>query len=223
MHLKGTWPWMATELSHVGPGKPMDHKPKHDLELFFYVLLGVCLLFEEPNSLKSNAQLLTCFDPCFAVFKPSIHKTLIIQSDFGWTALVLPNISPYFQPIIPLLERIRNDFILSVKMDDGGKLQSSSRFTHSTFLSLLADALISLSPTCWETHDSMPRSVNKKSETLPPFEFASVPLPSKLYPPQQAPTILSPAPVQAPNPHQQLNTSPSSVCLQTALLSSAPT
>ena len=148
---------------------------------------------------------------------------LVIQSNFSWTALVLPNISPYFWLIIPLLEHICNDFILSVKMDNSGKLQSSSWFTHSTFLSLLADALVSLSPIFWETHDSMPRSVNKKSETLSPSEFASVSLPSESYPPQQAPTVLSPAPVQAPNPHQQLNTSPSSVCLQTALSSSAPT
>ena len=84
------------ELSHVSPGEPVEHKPVHNLESFFYVLLDVCLLFNRPKNLKSDEQLAACYDTCFAVFKPTIQKTLLVQSQFSWTAVILPNISSYF-------------------------------------------------------------------------------------------------------------------------------
>ena len=141
---------MATELSHIGPGQPVEHKPEHDLESFFYVLLGVCLLFHEPKNPKPDGQLATCFDLYFAVFKPTVQKTLVVQSEFGWTTLILPNISPYFRPIIPLLEFIRHEFILFIKTDGNGGFQSNPEFWHDAFLSSIIRALAELPPTHWE-------------------------------------------------------------------------
>jgi hypothetical protein len=144
------WPWMAAELSHIGPGQPVEHKPEHDLESFFYVLLGVCLLFHEPRNPKPDEQLATCFDPYFAIFKPTVQKMLVVQSEFGWTTLILPNISLYFRPIIPLLEFIRHEFILSIKTGSNSGFQSNPEFRHDTFLSAIVRALAKLPPTHWE-------------------------------------------------------------------------
>ncbi|KAF8432099.1 hypothetical protein L210DRAFT_3650583 [Boletus edulis BED1] len=106
----GTWAWMAAELTLVGPGVPV------------------------PKPAKVLAQ---CFDPFFAVTQPSIYKTLAIQSDVGWTALMIPHISPYFQPLIALLEDIRRELILPIKLD-GKKLQANRSFSHDNFI----DAII---------------------------------------------------------------------------------
>ena len=131
---------MAAELSRVDPEEPIDHKPTHDLESFFYVLVGVCLLFSEPKSIKSDAQLVACYDPLFTVFKPSVQKTIIIQSDFGWTTHILPNMTAYFEPLIPLLTFIRKEFILSTTMADSNRTLNllTTRFSlpspvHSSF------------------------------------------------------------------------------------------
>lgn len=213
---KGTWPWMAVELSHVGPGEPMEHKPVHDLESFFYVLLGVCLLFDGPKNLKSDEQLAACYDACFAVFKPTIQKTLLVQSQFGWTAVILPNISSYFRPIVPLLDCIRMEFILSIQRGDNSKVRSNPLFTHDTSLTLIADSLVNLPAMHWETQlqddtdsdTSPPRNMTPKSKV--PFpQTASVPPPC---PPQQDAVLSSSATPMSLKPlRDQSDTPPSSV------------
>ncbi|KAI6021254.1 hypothetical protein EDC04DRAFT_2607232 [Pisolithus marmoratus] len=116
LHHTGTWAWMATELSHTVPGIPVVHQPHHDLESFFYILIAICLLYDTPSATKSPKMLAKCFDPLFTMSKPSITKTLAIQSKFGWSALVLPYISSYFQPLIPLLEELQQELILPIKL-----------------------------------------------------------------------------------------------------------
>ncbi|KAI9457678.1 hypothetical protein HD554DRAFT_1765025 [Boletus coccyginus] len=81
---------MAAELSHIEPGKPVAHEAHHDLESFFYILLGICLLYDNPGRLKPAKDLAECFDPFFAVTQPSTLKTVTIQSNLGWTALMIP-------------------------------------------------------------------------------------------------------------------------------------
>ncbi|KAF8124294.1 hypothetical protein EV363DRAFT_1299830 [Boletus edulis] len=119
--LQGTWAWMAAELALVGPG----------------VLV--------PKPAKVLAQ---CFDPFFAVTQPSIYKTLAIQSDVGWTALMIPHISPYFQPLIALLEDIWRELILPIKLD-GKKLQANWNFSHDNFIDAIVMMLSNLPESYW--------------------------------------------------------------------------
>ncbi|KAI5985602.1 hypothetical protein EDD15DRAFT_2373966 [Pisolithus albus] len=106
LHHMGTCAWMATELSHTVPRTPVVHQPHHDLESFFYILLAICLLYDTPGTTKPPKTLTECFDLLFTISQPRIAKTVTIQSGFGWTALILPYISLYFQPLIPLLDEL---------------------------------------------------------------------------------------------------------------------
>ncbi|KAF8545761.1 hypothetical protein OG21DRAFT_1491948, partial [Imleria badia] len=129
----GTWAWMAAELSHIGPGTPVVHQSHHDLESFFYILLAICLLYDDPGKLKHHKVLAQCFDPFFAVMRPSTLKVVTVQSDFGWTALMLPHISQYFRPLIPLLEKIWEKLILPIKFQ-GDELKVNREFTHDDLI-----------------------------------------------------------------------------------------
>ena len=163
---------MAAELSHIGLEEPINHKPAHDLESFFYILVGMCLLFQVLKTLQSDEELTVCFDLLFAVFKPTLQKTLVIQSDFGWTMLILPNIALYFQPIIPLLTFICEEFILSIKMDNNGGFRSKPKCTHNTFLTAITSTLVTLQATHWET----PHEVNCLPRKAVPPKSAYEPL-----------------------------------------------
>ena len=112
----------------------------------------MCLLLNKPKSPKNNAELAVCFNPYFSVFKPSIQKTLMIQSLFGWTTLVLPKVSSYFGPIILVLKHIWEDFILPIKLDSG-KVALNPKFTHATFIGLLVNMLVNLASEHWRSFD----------------------------------------------------------------------
>ncbi|KAF8546898.1 hypothetical protein OG21DRAFT_1490718 [Imleria badia] len=127
LHRTGTWAWMAVELSHVGPGTPVVHRAHHDLESFFYILLAICLLYDEPGELKPAKVLTQCFDLFFAVTHPSTLKIITIQSNFGWSTLIL-YISPYFQP---------------------GAFQFNQDFTHDLFINSIVVVLAKLPEKYW--------------------------------------------------------------------------
>ena len=40
---------MSAQLVMAGPGQPVVHNALHDLESFFYVLLGICILYDGPS------------------------------------------------------------------------------------------------------------------------------------------------------------------------------
>ena len=128
---------------------PVVHQAHHDLESFFYILLAVCLLYDEPGKLKSAKVLCQCFDPFFAVTRPSTLKVITIQSDFGWTALMVPYISSYFQPLVPLLEKIWKELILPIKLQGDGKLQANQDFTHDDFIDAIVMVLAKLPKRSW--------------------------------------------------------------------------
>ena len=109
---------MVAELVVTGPRKPVIHKPVHDLESMFYVLVGMCMLLECPYQIKVEDQL-KCFDTYFNMFHPSIVKTTTIQSNVSWSVEILPHISPYFQPLIPLLNMLREKIIIPMNFSDG--------------------------------------------------------------------------------------------------------
>ncbi|KAI6124966.1 hypothetical protein EV401DRAFT_2068547 [Pisolithus croceorrhizus] len=148
LHCTGTWAWMATELSCMVPGTPVVHQPHHDLESFFYILVTICLLYDMPGTTKPPKMLTECFDPLFAISQPSIAKTLTIQSGFGWSALILPHISSYFQPLIPLLEELWQELLLPIRLENG-IVQPSSGFTHHMFIKVMVKMLARLPDSSW--------------------------------------------------------------------------
>jgi hypothetical protein len=68
---------MSAQLVMAGPGQPVVHNAFHDLELFFYVLVGVCVLYDGPSMQKSEANLAECCNKLFSTFEPSILKTML--------------------------------------------------------------------------------------------------------------------------------------------------
>ena len=151
---------MATKLSHVGPSTVVVHQAHHDLESFFYILLAVCLLYNEPGKPKPAKVLFKCFDPFFAVMQPSTLKVVTIQSDFGWTMLMVPYISSYFQPLIPLLEKIRKELVLPIKLQ-AGNLQANRDFTHDDFIDAIVMVLVKLLANSW-----VPKMPNTRKGTV---------------------------------------------------------
>ncbi|KAI6015626.1 hypothetical protein EDC04DRAFT_2903726 [Pisolithus marmoratus] len=58
----GTWPWISAQSIVTNPGEPVIYETYHDLESFFYVLLGTCLLLKEPSKFKGEDELGLCFN-----------------------------------------------------------------------------------------------------------------------------------------------------------------
>jgi hypothetical protein len=61
---------MAGQFVMTGTGQPLIHEPIHDLESFFYVLVGICVLLDGPYWVKSDKDLAECFDKYFNTFQP---------------------------------------------------------------------------------------------------------------------------------------------------------
>ena len=97
---------MSVQLVMASPGQPVVHNALHDLELFFYILVRICVLYNGPLKQKSKADLTECFDRFFNTFEPSVLKTITIQSDLTWTPLIVKHIHLYFKSIIPLLSHL---------------------------------------------------------------------------------------------------------------------
>ena len=153
---------MATELSHIGPGMLVVHQDYHNLESFYYILLTICLLYDDPGKLKPTKMLSRCFDPFFAITQPSTLKVVTIQSDFSWTMLMVLYISPYFRPLIPLLEKICKELILPIKLQ-GGVLQANHNFTHDKFIDGVVTVLAELPDKYW-----IPRESHTGKVLVPP-------------------------------------------------------
>lgn len=164
---------MAAELSYILPGTPVTHQPHHDLESFFYILVGICLLYETPYVTKPPKKLAECFDPLFATAQPSLVKTFTIQSEFGWTAIILPNISPYFRPLVPLLSDLREKMILPLRVKDG-VVQTPQDFTHREFIIRMVKTLALLSDNSWKPHSNegveQSRSPSGEASIPSPFD-----------------------------------------------------
>lgn len=139
---------MAAELVIAGPGKPVVHRPAHDLESMFYVLVGICVLLNRPHEIKAEEDLL-CFDTYFNSFHPSIAKTTTIQSNLGWAANILPHIAPYFHPLIPLLNKLRVGIVSPMDFSNGHFLAGESQVTHEFMINALLEALRDLHDDSW--------------------------------------------------------------------------
>lgn len=139
---------MALELVVAGPGTPVVHRPAHDLESLFYVFVGVCVLFEHPHKMKKGDQA-SCFDKYFNSFRPSSTKTAVIQSDVGWAYSILPHISPYFRPLIPLLNKLRQRIIVPMRYLDDRLIHKGDEVTHQFMFDAFLDALRKLGDEGW--------------------------------------------------------------------------
>ncbi|KAL4063630.1 hypothetical protein V8B97DRAFT_1876512 [Scleroderma yunnanense] len=139
---------MAVELVMAGAGRPMNHMAHHNLESLFYVLLGISVIYDEPYQLKSEAELMKCFDIYFNTFQLSLLKTITIQSQLGWLANILEHISPYFCPLIPLFEVLHQKIIklpIILPMTVVNHLfNSSNPITHDYMIRCLLSALSEL-------------------------------------------------------------------------------
>ncbi|KAF8833164.1 hypothetical protein BDN67DRAFT_1017870 [Paxillus ammoniavirescens] len=162
LYRMGTWAWMAAKLVKAGPGQPVSHTVMHNLESFFYVLLGFCVLYDEPYKHKPEPQIVACFDIFFNTSEPSLNKTINIQSQLGWSTRILPFISPYYKPLIPLLEMLREKIVLPMSFSDD-KVHSGN-ITHNEIMQGLLDVLHSLGDSHWiarEHHTSKSIPSNK--------------------------------------------------------------
>ena len=144
---------MSAELVMAGAGQPVTHEPIHDLESFFYVLVGICVLLDGPYKPKCDKDLAHCFDKYFNTFEPSILKTITMQSDLTWKPFILQHISTYFEPIIDLLTRLRDAIIVPLSTDDHGNVRRSQSFTHDMFIANIIQTLSYLNADAWISVD----------------------------------------------------------------------
>ncbi|KAF8547632.1 hypothetical protein OG21DRAFT_1490051 [Imleria badia] len=160
LHRTGIWSWMSAKLVMAGPKQPIVHNSLHDLESFFYILVGLCVLFEQPGKVKSDEALAKCFDRLFNTFEPSVLKTIMIQSNLTWHPSVLNHISPYFHPIIPLLEDLQREIVVPMHMDVEGRFRHEGTFNHATLIQCIIMTLCNLPSDTW-----VPYELGKDSQT----------------------------------------------------------
>jgi hypothetical protein len=140
---------MSAQLTKVGPGKPVTHDVLHDLESLFYVLVGICTLYDGPFKQKSEEDLAECYDKFFNTFEPSVLKMITIQSDLTWNPFVVKYIHPYFKPLIPLLTALRSEIILPLATDEHKEFYRKRSCNHDTFIKHIITTLSELEPDNW--------------------------------------------------------------------------
>ncbi|KAI6161677.1 hypothetical protein EDD17DRAFT_1508795 [Pisolithus thermaeus] len=104
------------------------------------------LWFESPRDLEMKIKLRNLLEG-----KDSIVIPMVVcpkSSGFGWSALILPHISSYFQPLIPLLEELWQELLLPIRLENG-IVQPSSGFTHHMFIKVMVKMLARLPDSSW--------------------------------------------------------------------------
>ena len=101
---------------------------------FTCLLEYVCVLYSELSKQKTEDEHAECYDELFNTVKLSILKTLTIQSNLTWFPKVVKHISPYFQPVISLLNNLQNDIILPMFTDKEGNFHCRTPFDHDTII-----------------------------------------------------------------------------------------
>ena len=146
---------MLAQLVMVGAGQLVIHKLIHDLESFFYILVGICVLLDGPYKPKCNKDLVQCFDKYFNTFEPSVLKMITIQSDLTWKPLILQHISTYFEPLIDLLTSLCNAIIVPLSTDDYSNVSCNKSFTHNMFIANIIQTLSHLNTDAWTPVDQV--------------------------------------------------------------------
>ena len=128
----------------AGPGQPVVHDALHNLESFFYVLIGICVLYDRPLKQKSENDLAKCYDKFFNTFKPSILKTITIQSDLTWAPFIVKHIHPSFESVIPLLTLLQAEIILPLATNEQGHFYRKTSCNHDIFIKHIVTILSEL-------------------------------------------------------------------------------
>ena len=144
---------MSAELVMAGPKQPVVHDSLHDLESFFYVLVRLCVLFEQPGQVKPDDTLAKCFDKLFNNFEPSVLKTIMIQSDLTWRPSVLNHISSYFHPVIPLLENLQREIVVPMYTDAEGTFCCKTPFNDTSIILHIITVLGNLPSDAWGPYE----------------------------------------------------------------------
>ncbi|KAL4082043.1 hypothetical protein V8B97DRAFT_1862933 [Scleroderma yunnanense] len=142
---------MVAELVVSGIGKPVNHTGHHDLESFFYVLLEIAMLYNGPYRPKSEDQLMECFNIYFNTCEPSLLKMVMIH----WSANICKHISPYFSPLIPLLNTLHWKIISLMAIVNSILNSGDDLITHKDMVEFLLDALSKLPDSSWVTRDHL--------------------------------------------------------------------
>ena len=141
----------------IGPARPVRHAPHHDLELIFYVLLGISIFYDEPYKPKTEDELSECFNIYFNTHHPSLQKIFMIQSELGWLSSICEHFSDYFKPLCPLFDILREKIVLPMTYVDGAfRLRKANPITHDEMVKYLIDTLYNLPDEAWVTKERPP-------------------------------------------------------------------
>ena len=116
----------------------------------------------------------------FNMSELSLLKTVTIQSQLGWLSNILHHISPYFQPLVPLLTTLQEWIILPMDFKNN-MFCTGSPITHDKMSRVLIQALCDINNKAWAqtqpTNQPNPQAAidpSPSSETGPDlFEDAS--------------------------------------------------
>lgn len=153
MVLQGTLPFMSTQL--LFQNSTEEHSEKHDLESIFYVLLYICTMCQGPGKRWDGGDRANVYHPFgewideetrwhgIALFRMGQFSDADITRKEVWK-----HITPYFAPLIPLLENFCNVIFRVVEVE-GRKQRCLSRpsGSHAAVLGILNDAFIELPDT----------------------------------------------------------------------------
>lgn len=122
------------------------------------------MLYDEPHKLKLQEKLAECFDVYFNTFKPSLQKTITIQSQLSWLANICQYVSPYFRPLIGLFDTLHEKIILPMTFAKGSFKSGKETITHDDMVKCFLNALSKFPDESWiakaspDNRDSEPQS-----------------------------------------------------------------
>ncbi|EGO28247.1 hypothetical protein SERLADRAFT_434124 [Serpula lacrymans var. lacrymans S7.9] len=111
----GTEPFMAVEVQNAQPGDWIQHTAHHNLELFYYVLLAMCVLMVKPYEMKDadakekdnmKKWLNPEFTSMFTHSDTAFHKYQTFGRVNGLSLFLENNVSEYFTFMIPYFKRL---------------------------------------------------------------------------------------------------------------------
>ena len=109
----------------------------------------------------------------FNTFEPSLLKTITIQSNIGWTTNILKHISPYFQPLIPLLNVLRERIVIPMANVNDSFSSCEEPITSDDMVNHILKVLGELPAWCWVACD--PPYKDESQRPTPAMSSASVP------------------------------------------------
>ncbi|EGO28400.1 hypothetical protein SERLADRAFT_405948 [Serpula lacrymans var. lacrymans S7.9] len=156
----GTEPFMAVEIQNTQPGEPIQHAAHHDLESFYYIILAICALLEQPYQFKVatfmeqevirkwlNPEL----DNKFTRVDVDHHKFTMFSKADNLRSFLNGHISHYFVFIVLYLERLCSTIFGSAIFvpERFVKLGPAPFFvltptTHTSVLQILLDTLCAI-------------------------------------------------------------------------------